>query len=142
VIFERANFLASEVLTNVRRLFRDTDHKQQPIDVSNLVRGALQLLHGELNDHGIKTDVELASELPSVMGHEVQLQEVVLNLVHNAIDAMASTKIDRRALNVRTKPDGAKAIIIEVEDQGRASNQNALAAYSSHSSPQSQAGRD
>jgi signal transduction histidine kinase len=115
---ERANFLASEVLTNVRRLFRDTDHKQQSIDVNNLVREALQVLHGELNDHDIKTDVELASELPFVIGHEVQLQEVVLNLVHNAIDAMAPTKIDRRALKVRTKPDGAKTIIIEVEDSG------------------------
>jgi signal transduction histidine kinase len=115
---ERANFLASEVLTNVRRLFREAEHKRQPIDVNNLVSEALQVLHGELDDHGIKTDVELASELPPVMGHEVQLQEVVLNLVHNAIDAMASIKIDRRALKVRTKPDGAKAIIIEIEDSG------------------------
>jgi two-component system sensor kinase FixL len=52
------------------------------------------------------------------MGYEVQLQEVVLNLVHNAIDAMDPSKIDRRGLKVRTKPGGAKAITIEVEDSG------------------------
>jgi signal transduction histidine kinase len=116
---EGASFRASEILTNVRRLFQDADHELQPIDVNNLALEALQTLHGDLNDHGVKTDVELASELPLVMGHRVQLQEVVLNLVHNAIDAMVPVKIDRRVLKVRTKPDGSKTIIIEVEDSGR-----------------------
>jgi len=52
------------------------------------------------------------------MGRRVQLQEVILNLVQNAIDAMDSNNVDRRTLKVRTKPDGAKAIIMEVEDSG------------------------
>ena len=79
---------------------------------------ALQILNRELNDHGVKTDVELASELPLVMGHKIQLQEVISNLVNNAIDAMAPIKVERRTLKVRTKPEGAKAVIIEVEDSG------------------------
>jgi signal transduction histidine kinase len=115
---EGAGFRASEVLTNVRKLFEDADHKQQPIDANNLIRETLQTLHGELNDHGVKTDVELASELPLVIGNGGQLQEVISNLVHNAIDAMAPMKVDRRTLKVRTKPDGGKAVIIEVEDTG------------------------
>ncbi len=115
---ERAGFRASEVLTNVRRLFQDADHGQQPIDVNNMTLEALQILDRELNDHGVKTDVELASELPLVMGHEVQLQEVISNLVNNAIDAMAPIKVEHRTLKVRTKPEGAKAVIIEVEDSG------------------------
>jgi signal transduction histidine kinase len=52
------------------------------------------------------------------MGHRVQLQEVISNLVYNAIDAMAPIKLDLRVLKVRTRSDGAKAIIIEVEDSG------------------------
>jgi signal transduction histidine kinase len=115
---EHAGFHASEVLTNVRRLFQDTEHEHETIDVNNLALKALQTLNGELNDHGVKTDVELASELPLVMGHRVQLQEVISNLVYNAIDAMAPFKLDRRTLKVRTKADGAKAVIIEVEDSG------------------------
>jgi signal transduction histidine kinase len=115
---EHAGLRASEVLTNVRRLFQDADHGQQPIDVNNMTLEALQILDRELNDHGVKTDVELASELPLVMGHKVQLQEVISNLVNNAIDAMAPIKVERRTLKVRTKPEGAKAIIIEVEDSG------------------------
>jgi len=116
---EQAGFRANEVLTNVRSLFQDTDHEQQSIDVNNLTVEVLQSLHGELNDHDVKTDVELASELPHIMGHRVQLQEVILNLVHNAIDAMAPLKVDHRTLRVRTKFDGGKAVIIEVEDSGR-----------------------
>ena len=115
---EHAGLRASEVLTNVRRLFQDADHGQQPIDVNNMTLEALQILDRELNDHGVKTDVELASELPLVMGHKIQLQEVISNLVNNAIDAMAPIKVERRTLKVRTKPEGAKAVIIEVEDSG------------------------
>jgi signal transduction histidine kinase len=80
---------------------------------------ALQSLHGELDNHGVKTGVELASGLPPVIGHRVQLQEVILNLVHNAIDAMAPIKVDHRTLRVRTKSDGDKAVMIEVEDSGQ-----------------------
>jgi signal transduction histidine kinase len=115
---ERAGFHANAVLTNVRRLFEDAEHELQPIDVNNLALETLQTLDGELNDHGVKTDVELVSELPLIMGHRVQLQEVISNLVHNAIDAMAPIKVDRRTLKMRTKPDGGKTIIIEVEDSG------------------------
>jgi signal transduction histidine kinase len=115
---ERAGFRANEVLVNLRRLFQDADHGQQPIDVNNMTLEALQTLNGELNDHSVKTHVELASELPLVMGHRVQLQEVISNLVYNAIDAMAPIKLDRRTLKVRTKADGAKAVIVEVEDSG------------------------
>ena len=116
---EQAGFRANEVLTNVRNLFQDTDHEQQSIDVNNLTIEVLQSLDGELNDHDVKTDVELTSELPHIIGHRVQLQEVLLNLVHNAIDAMASVKVDHRVLRVRTKSDGDKAVIVEVEDSGQ-----------------------
>jgi len=115
---ERAGFVASEVLATVPGLFQDADHEQQPIDVNNLALETLKILRGELHNHAVKTNTELASELPLVMGRRVQLQEVILNLVQNAIDAMDSNNVDRRTLKVRTKPDGAKAIIMEVEDSG------------------------
>ena len=116
---EQAGFRANEVLTNVRNLFQDTDHEQQSIDVNSLTVEALQSLQAELNDHRVKTDVELASELPRIIGHRVQLQEVILNLVHNAIEAMAPVKVDDRALRVRTKFDGDKAVVVEIEDSGQ-----------------------
>ena len=115
---ESASLRATEILTNVRRLFQDADQTQQSIDVNNMILEALRILNRELNDHGVKTDVELASELPLVMGHRVQLQEVLSNLVNNAIDAMAPIKVERRTLKVRTKSEGSNALSIELEDSG------------------------
>ena len=115
---ERAGFRAEQVLASVPRLLEGADNEQQPIDVNKLTLEALQILSGELDGYGIKTDVELAHGLPIVMGSRVQLQEVILNLVHNAIEAMAPIEVDSRSLKVRTKPDGTKALVIEVEDSG------------------------
>jgi signal transduction histidine kinase len=115
---ERAGFRASEVLANVPKLFQDADEEQQPIDMNSLTLETLKILSGELSDHAVKTNVELVSELPLVMGNSVQLREVILNLTRNAIDAMDSINVDHRALKVRTKADGGKAIIMEIQDSG------------------------
>jgi signal transduction histidine kinase len=116
---EKGTLRANDVLENVRKLFQDADHNPEPIDVNKLVIGGLKILRGELSDHGIETQTDLGTGLKPVMGHGGQLQEVILNLVQNAIDAMASVESRRRALRVRTRPDGAKAIVIEVEDSGQ-----------------------
>jgi signal transduction histidine kinase len=71
-----------------------------------------------LTDHGIAASTELASELPPVVGHRGQLQEVITNLLHNAMEAMTTVQPDRRMLKVRTKPDGGNAIVVEVQDSG------------------------
>jgi signal transduction histidine kinase len=56
------------------------------------------------------------------------LQEVILNLIHNAIDAMESMHVDRRSLTVRTKPDGGNALVLEVQDSGPGIEKRQLAA--------------
>jgi C4-dicarboxylate-specific signal transduction histidine kinase len=101
-----------EILDNIHHLFGKGEREKEPIDMNEVVLAALRLLRGELTDHCVEAVVELASEPPQVKGHRVQLQEVILNLVHNAIEAMA-TKGDRRRLKVRTKLDGGKSILIE-----------------------------
>ena len=62
--------------------------------------------------------LNLAADLPLVMGQKTQLQEVLLNLFHNAIEAMASINIDRRSMKVRTALAAEKTIVIEIEDSG------------------------
>jgi signal transduction histidine kinase len=115
---EYAGLRANEVLANVPTIFQDKDDEQQPVDLNNLVLETMQIVRGEANDHGVRTDVELASELPLVMGHKVQLREVILNLVRNAFDAMDSINVGRRTLKVRSKHNGTKSIVIEVADSG------------------------
>jgi signal transduction histidine kinase len=108
----------SQILDNLRALFGKVDQKKEPVDVNEVALSSMRILHGELNDHGVKADVQLASELPLIMGQRIQLLEVFVNLVRNAIEAMDAVEADRRALVVRTKPDGSNAIIVEVKDSG------------------------
>jgi signal transduction histidine kinase len=112
-----ASHRASEVFDNIRVLFGSADQRQQPIDVNEMVIGALRALRGELDDHGVTTRTELTSGLPLVMGHSGQLQEVLLNLARNAIEAMDAVK-GSRVLEVRTERDGSDAIIVAVRDTG------------------------
>jgi signal transduction histidine kinase len=116
---EEASFHADDVLKTMRGLFQSADREFEPIDANMLALNALELLRAELGDRGIQSVVELASELPLVMGHPTQLQEVVVNLVHNAIDAMDLVEARHRILKVRTRRNGGKRIVIEVEDSGR-----------------------
>ncbi len=86
---------ASQVFENIRALFGKADQRQEPLDVNELALGVLRTLRDELKDNAITTHAALNSELPPVMGHKGQLQEVLVNLIRNAIDAM-ETGIDSR----------------------------------------------
>jgi signal transduction histidine kinase len=114
----RDSHRASEVVESVRALFKSADIEAQPVDLNGIVLGALDVLRGELKDHGVITLTELAPELPLVPGHSGQLQELMLNLVRNAIDAMDSITDRARVLRVRTERGGREAIVVSVEDSG------------------------
>ena len=109
---------ASQVFDNIRALFGKTDRTYAPIDVSALIRGVLQALDEELKQHGIATETALSAALPPVMGHRGQLQEVFVNLIRNAIEAMDGVTGARRILRLRTEHDADNAIIVAVEDSG------------------------
>jgi signal transduction histidine kinase len=114
----RDSHRASQVLESIRALFKTADLEAQPVDLNEIALGALDVLRGELKDHGVITRTELAPEIPLVRGHSGQLQEVMLNLVRNAIDAMESITDRARVLRVRTECDGRGAIVVSVEDSG------------------------
>ena len=109
---------AGQVFDNIRALFGSADRRHEPIDVNAMVFGVLRALRGELDDHGVTTRTELTSELPLVMGHRGQLQEVLLNLVRNAIEAMDAVQDGSRVLGVRTERHERDAIIVAVKDTG------------------------
>jgi signal transduction histidine kinase len=113
-----ATLRVNEVIEGVGALFRRANPEQQSIDVNDLVIEALQVIAKELEDCSITVDTQLTSELPRIMGHKGQLQEVILNLVQNSIDAMRTMTAHPRMLHVRTEPHGRDAIVISVEDTG------------------------
>ncbi len=114
----RDSHRANQVLESIRALFKGADLEAQPVDLNGIALGALDLLSGELKDHGVVAHTELALELPLVPGHSGQLQEVMLNLLRNAIDAMDSITDRARVLRVKTERAGREAIIVSVEDSG------------------------
>jgi signal transduction histidine kinase len=112
-----AGHRASQILDDIRNLFGTAQRPQSPINMNDLTIKALHALDGELKSHNVTTRIQLASQLPPIMGHGGQLQEVLVNLIQNAIDAMASTDDDRRILQVRTEHDG-NLISVEIVDTG------------------------
>jgi signal transduction histidine kinase len=107
----------SEVIGDIQTLFGKVDQGREPVDVNALILKILRSLGAELQHHGIETSTELTPELPFVDGNSGQLQEVIYNLVHNAVEAMAITS-RARLLRVRTELQGRDAIAIAVEDTG------------------------
>jgi signal transduction histidine kinase len=109
---------ASEVLEGIRALFGKSNQKLEQVEVNELILGVLQSSRKEMQDHGIATRLELASELPLVEGHRRQLEEVIFNLVHNALEAMDATTDRDRVLRVKTELNGHDAITVTVRDSG------------------------
>ena len=114
----RAAFRAGEVLKNIRVLFGKDRQRQEQIDLNETALEALRALRRELEEHAVEIRTDLARDLPPVTGHASQLVEVILNLLHNAVDAMDTVKDENRLLKLRTSQDGNRMLMIEVQDSG------------------------
>jgi signal transduction histidine kinase len=109
----------SEVFEGIRALFRQPNEPgREVIDVNETILEALGFMRGELRDSSVEERIQLAPGLPFVSGNKSQLQEVILNLFHNALEAMSAIPDRRRDLQVKTTPRGRDAIIITVQDSG------------------------
>ena len=107
-------FRANEVFEGFLDLFREGKHEHQPVQMNALVLEAVQLLRKELDDHNVTTRTKLASELPVIQGNTGQLREVILNLIQNAIEAMAATTSRPKVISVVTARCGSGSIAISL----------------------------
>ncbi|MDQ0011590.1 PAS domain S-box-containing protein [Luteibacter jiangsuensis] len=108
---------ASEVVHRVRSLASKEPRQHVPFDLAALIEECAQLLDGEIALHRIVLRVDIARDAPTPRGDRVQLQQVVVNLMGNAIRAMSAVCGQRRLL-VRARPEGANSLLVEVEDSG------------------------
>jgi signal transduction histidine kinase len=113
-----AGHRTSEVIDGFRALFAKSDQRQQLVDVNEVIRRALESMSSELADHHVEPRAELMSELPPVYGNMSQLQEVVSNLLVNALEAMATTSDRNRVLRVRTELRGHNTAAVLLQDSG------------------------
>jgi signal transduction histidine kinase len=109
---------ASQVIASVRAMFKKGVQKRTAIDINDLVREVLALVYGDLQSRSISVHTELARQLPPVLADHVQLQQVVLNLITNAADAMQSVRDRARLLRVKSATHEPDGILIVVADAG------------------------
>jgi signal transduction histidine kinase len=109
---------ASQIFDNIRDLFRAADQRRVPINVNEMILSVLDILQDDLTEHHVATRTELMHEPPLVMSHRGQLQEVLLNLIRNAIEAMDGTTVRLRELRLSTESRDHDAIVVSVTDTG------------------------
>jgi PAS domain S-box-containing protein len=114
----RENNRASEVIQRVWALTKKSDIEMVPLDVNDVVRETIALVQRELINHQVSLRMELASPLPMIQGDRVQLQQVMINLVMNGIQAMQSVTDRSRELVIRSGRDETSQVIVSVTDRG------------------------
>jgi PAS domain S-box-containing protein len=109
---------ASEVVRRVRALANKTDTEKVPLDVNDVVREVTTLVQRELVSHRISLRMELAPAPLKVLGDRVQLQQVIINLVMNGIEAMQGVAGGPRELVIRSGQDEMRQVFVSVADCG------------------------
>jgi len=110
--------LAGEVIARLRALSRKTTTEMVRLDINEVVNEVLFLIRREISMHQVLVRLDLDSPLPSVFGDRVQLQQVILNLLVNSIQAMALVDDRPRELLIRSRADNSEQVLVEVRDSG------------------------
>jgi C4-dicarboxylate-specific signal transduction histidine kinase len=119
--FERiikAGNQASEVIGRIRDLIKKAPAHRATLDINELILETIALTRSEMQRHCISLQSELAKDLPCIRGDRVQLQQVMLNLIMNAIEAMSDVRDDTRELVIDSNIDSPDGVIVTVRDSG------------------------
>jgi PAS domain S-box-containing protein len=108
---------ASEIVSHVRLLFTKGASERELVDVNEVIREMTVLLHNEIKRYSIAVRTDLAADLPQVMGDRVQLQQVMMNLILNSIEAMRETD-GTRELAIKSQPAENGRLMVSVSDTG------------------------
>ena len=109
---------ADEVIQSVRAMYSQSNQIVTPLDVNELIRQTIALVRGEFEVARIAIQLELASQLPLISAHRVQLQQVVLNVVTNAADAMRTVTDRARVLRIESGVSQSNSVEVTIKDSG------------------------
>jgi PAS domain S-box-containing protein len=109
---------ASEVVRRVRALAHKADIEKVPLDVNDIVEEVIALVQRELATHLVSLRTELEPALPKILGDRVQLQQVIINLVMNGIEAMQPVTDRPRELVIRSRQEELQRVLLSVTDCG------------------------
>jgi two-component system, LuxR family, sensor kinase FixL len=109
---------ASEVISRMRTLMRKGEFDPEELQANELIQEVTKLMHYDLMAHKVRVVTELAAALPPIRGDRIQLQQVLINLILNAIDAMSQQAANSRSITLRTEAVAQNVIQISVADTG------------------------
>jgi NO-binding membrane sensor protein with MHYT domain len=108
---------AAEIISRIRLLFKKGTPQRESLDVNEVIREMIALLRGELARYSVSVRPELAADLPQVMGDRVQLQQVMMNLINNSIDAMKDLD-GSRELAIKSQRAEDEQLMVSISDTG------------------------
>ena len=109
-------FRASDIIVNLRAMFKSDVQKKTLVNINKLVLSVLAPVRFDLQKYEIELQTQLDDQIPEVLGNEVQLQQVILNLVTNAIESM--TSLQTRVLRITTQLSQSNTVHVSIEDTG------------------------
>ena len=113
-----SSFRANEIISGVRDLFKKSDEHRSMIHVDDVAQQVLSLVRPDLLLNEVSVATEFQNDLPEVHADRTLIQQVVLNLVRNAIDAMVSTPARARRLRLTTSVNGHSSVLLSIQDTG------------------------
>ena len=113
-----ANHHAADIVRRVRALVKNDAEVRLPVDVNEIARDTLRLMQSDLLAQGVEVETQFGEALPPILGDRVQIQQVLLNLVVNACDAMSARPPGSRRIVIRTEALKGSTLGVSVEDSG------------------------
>jgi len=116
-IFANGN-RASEVIGRIRALIKKAPPSKDAVEINEAILEVIALTRGEVLKNDVSVQTQLAEDLPPIQGDRVQLQQVILNLIINAVEAMRCVSEGARELLIRTEKDASGGVLVVVQDSG------------------------
>jgi PAS domain S-box-containing protein len=113
-----SNVRAGEVIDRIRALFKKAPTRNERLDINEVIREVIELTRGEAAKNDISVQMDLADSLPLIHGDRVQLQQVILNLIINAVEAMSGASDGKRELLISTRGVAPQSVLVGVRDSG------------------------
>ena len=113
-----AGHRATDIMSRIRALFKKEPLRKEVLNVNAAIVDVVTLTRGEALKNGVSVQTQLADDLPLIRGDRVYLQQVVLNLIMNAVEAMSDVSEGSRALLIKSEKDATGGVLVTVQDSG------------------------
>jgi C4-dicarboxylate-specific signal transduction histidine kinase len=110
--------LASNIIDRICALIKKAPPQKDSVEINEAILEVIALTHGEEVKHGVSMQTQLAEGLPLIQADRVQLQQVILNLIINAVEAMSGVSEGARELRISTGTDASSGVLVTVQDSG------------------------